>query len=499
MHAPQPDRRTGPTPISPLRVRSSAAPPRPDRAYVLYWMIAARRTSWSHALQHAVCLARDLGKPLLVLEALRIDSEWASQRVHRYVVQGMADNGRRFAERGITYHPYVEPRPGEGSGLLQALAAQAAVVVTDDFPTHFLPRMVQAACDRLDVRVDVVDGNGAVPMAAPDRDFTVAHSFRRWLQKHLPDLWQPPAADPLIDGLHGAVLPEGVRTRWPALGDGRPTGTEPLPPLPGPEPIPEHGGESKARARWRTFHETLLPRYAEDRSHPDDDVQSGLSAALHFGHLGSHELLHDLLGDWDPLTAPPATGKRERWWGRSEPVEAFLDQILTWRELGYVQAHREGDAFTSYAGLPEWARRTLHDHRDDARPALYSLQTLAEGRTSDPLWNAAQRELLEHGRIHNALRMLWGKKVLAWTETPEEAFDVLVELNNRYAIDGRNPNSWSGIGWVFGRFDRAWGPERPIYGKVRYMTSESSRRKWRLTHYLRRYGKPAVSPHAGRA
>lgn len=476
--------------IHPHRLSGSAAPVRPARSYVLYWMISARRTRWSHGLQQAVRWSQQLGKPLVVFEPLRAGSKWSSERVHRFVLQGMRDNAERFAEAGVAYYPYVEPEPGHGRGLLEALAADAAVVVTDAFPTHFLPRMVQVAGERLDVRLDVVDGNGVIPMAAPGRDFTVAHSFRRWVQKNVADLWDPPVADPLVAGLGGARIAQATLSRWPPVGGGRPTGGEEVPAclINTPGSVAERGGERAASAGWRRFRDRDLVRYPEDRSHPDDGVQSGLSAWLHFGHLGVFEVLDDLLREWDRESVPKATGKREGWWGVSAPSEAFLDQIVTWRELGYVQAFRDPEAFCTFEGLPAWGRATLHDHRADPRPQLYSLDQLRDAQTHDTLWNAAQRELVTTGRIHNALRMLWGKNVLAWTESPEQAFAVLEELNNRYAIDGRNPNSYSGIGWVFGRFDRAWGPERPIYGKVRYMTSASSRRKWRLKEYVLRFG-----------
>lgn len=485
--------------IHPLRLTYSDAPIRPSRSYVLYWMVAARRTNWSHGLQHAVSQSRALGKPLLVFEPLRVGSQWSSERVHRFVLKGMRDNANRLRAAGVTYFPYVEPEPGHGRGLLEALAANAALVVTDSFPTHFLPTMREAAIRRLDVRVEVVDGNGVIPLAAPGRDFTVAHSFRRWIQKNVGTLWDPPVPDPLTPGLAGAQIPPAIRSRWPACGGGSPTGNERLPEcLSGtPRAVQASGGSRAATRAWRQFRDRALPRYGQDRSHPDDAVQSNLSAWLHFGHISVFETLDDLLATWEPSNLPKATGKREGWWGLPPSSEAFLDQILTWRELGYVQAFRDHDSFCSFEGLPSWARTTLRDHRGDPRPYDYSLEQLRDAQTHDPLWNAAQRELVETGRIHNALRMLWGKNVLAWTPSPEHAFQILEELNNTYALDGRDPNSYSGIGWVFGRFDRAWGPERPIYGKVRYMTSASSRRKWRLDAYLERFD-PGRAPETSR-
>jgi deoxyribodipyrimidine photo-lyase len=167
-------------------------------------------------------------------------------------------------------------------------------------------------------------------------------------------------------------------------------------------------------------------------------------------------------------------------------AEAFLDQLITWRELGFATATRE-PAFDRYESLPAWARATLEDHASDPRPHLYTLAEFTAAETHDELWNAAQRQLVREGTIHGYLRMLWGKKILEWTEHPRDALDVMIELNNRYALDGRDPNSYSGISWILGRYDRGW-PERAIYGKVRSMSSSATRKKVRVEDYLARYG-----------
>ncbi|MFC1834614.1 hypothetical protein ACFL2Q_07765 [Thermodesulfobacteriota bacterium] len=180
------------------------------------------------------------------------------------------------------------------------------------------------------------------------------------------------------------------------------------------------------------------------------------------------------------------SGKRKGWWGVSESAEAFLDELITWRELGYNMCSHRND-YDRYESLPDWARRTLEDHESDPRPYLYSFQRLEGADTHDELWNAAQTQLVREGRIQNYLRMLWGKKILEWSPSPREALACMIELNNKYALDGRNPNSYSGIFWILGRYDRAWGPQRPIFGKVRYMSSESARRKLKLKRYLVRY------------
>lgn len=183
---------------------------------------------------------------------------------------------------------------------------------------------------------------------------------------------------------------------------------------------------------------------------------------------------------WDPSRlADRPTGRREGWWGLPPGAEAFLDELVTWRELGYGFCFHRAD-YDRYASLPDWARRTLDDHAVDRRPELYSRRALETAATADPVWNAAQHQLLVDGRIHNYLRMLWGKKVLAWSRSPRAALLTLIELNNKYAVDGRDPNSYTGIFWTLGRFDRPWGPVRPIFGTVRYMSSSATLRKLRL-------------------
>jgi deoxyribodipyrimidine photo-lyase len=195
---------------------------------------------------------------------------------------------------------------------------------------------------------------------------------------------------------------------------------------------------------------------------------------------------------WRPSRlASTAKGAKEGWWGAAPGTEAFLDLIVTWRELGLNMCARRAD-YDRFESLPDWAIATLAAHEGDPRAWRYTLDEFRRAATHDPLWNAAQYQLVAEGRMHNYLRMLWGKKILEWSATPREALDVMIELNNRFAVDGRDPNSYSGIFWVLGRYDRPW-PERPVFGKIRYMTSDSTMRKLRVREYLRRYRPPSPS------
>ncbi len=488
-----------------LRLRVDC-PPRPEGEFVLYWMIAQRRLVWNFALDRAIAWAQELGKPLVVLEALRCDYRWASDRIHRFVLEGMAENALRAAGRRLLYFPYVEPEAGAGKGLLRALSQRAAVIVTDDFPCFFLPHMVAAAARQVECRLESVDGNGLLPLSATDAASPTAYAFRRILQRKLPDfLDSMPAAAPL-DALAVPVLEKllvkSEGRRWDRASDellaGSPAAVAALPIDRSARPGAQRGGSAAAEAAWHDFLYRKLLLYAENRNQPDEDGASGLSPYLHFGHISVHQILHDLAAveRWSPEdVAAGASGARAGWWRMSPPAEAFLDQLVTWREVGYHFCHHRSD-YDRFESLPAWALATLAKHASDLRSPRYELEDLAAARTYDPLWNAAQRQLVDEGRMHNYLRMLWGKKVLEWSATPAEAAATLVELNNRYALDGRNPNSYSGIFWCFGRFDRPWGPERPIFGTVRYMSSANTARKLHLKGYLARHGTQTALPGA---
>jgi deoxyribodipyrimidine photo-lyase len=459
-------------------------------------MIAYRRATWNFSLQRAGEWALGLNKPLVVMEVLRCGYRWANDRLHRFILEGMADNARQFKGPEVSYYPYVEASQGAGKGLLQALAKRACVVITDDFPAFFLPRMVASASRKLGVLMEQVDSNGLLPMRATDRVFPTAHGFRRFLQRTLPPyLLEPPKAEPLSEMklVRLNAIPEAIVKRWPMASSellkGDSTALASLPVNHDVGTPGRHGGSGAARRVLRQFLQDRLPRYLEDRNQPEVEGTSGLSPYLHFGHISVHQIFDQLMekeGWASDRVSTRTTGSRSGWWGVSEASEGFLDQLVTWRELGFNICWQQED-YDRYESLPRWALKTLADHKEDRRPYVYSPEEFEAAHTHDPLWNAAQMQLVREGWIHNYLRMLWGKKILEWTASPHDALNVMIELNNKYALDGRDPNSYSGIFWVLGRYDRAWGPERMIFGKVRYMSSENTARKVRVRDYIKKY------------
>ncbi len=484
-----------------VRIRAlNAAPVNASGDYVLYWMIAFRRARWNFSLDRAVEWCRELRQPLLIFEPLRCDYPWASERLHRFVLEGMAASARQFAGAGAFYFPYVEPSIGAAKGLLAALARRACVVVTDDFPCFFLPRMIEVAGQKCCVRLEAVDSNGLLPMRAAPRAFPSAFAFRRFLQKELPGhLRQMPARDALARTKLPRLksLPREIVRRWPAasarLLNASRDALATLSIDHSLAPALARGGSIAAQRTWRGFLKRRLARYHEDRNEPELEGSSGLSPYLHFGHISAHQIFSELASaeKWtEAKLALRATGSRSGWWRMSEAAEAFLDQLVTWRELGFNFSAHRGHA-DRYESLPDWARASLEKHSGDERKWRYTLEEFAAARTHDRLWNAAQMQLVREGRLHNYLRMLWGKKILEWSKRPREALRVMIELNNKFALDGRDPNSYSGIFWCLGRYDRPWGPEREIFGTVRYMSSENTARKHRVREYVEKYAPSA--------
>jgi deoxyribodipyrimidine photo-lyase len=485
-------------PAPALRVRAlNGGSVDPAADYVLYWMVANRRPGWNYSLQQAVHWAEQLEKPLVIFEALRSGYRWASDRLHAFVIQGMRENARRLAGRPVLYYPYLEPESRAGAGLFSELAKRAAVVVSDDFPCFFLPAMLHLAARRTAVRFELVDSNGLLPLRAASQVYLRAYDFRRFLQKTIPPyLNELPEADPLEGANLVALdeLPASISRRWPAADlseDGDTVmslGQFPIDHQVLPAPI--QGGVSAAEEALTRFLDHRLSIYGEQRNQPEVEATSGISPYLHFGHLSVHQVFAETVkrAEWsrDQLS-PNATGSSRDWWNTEPTVESFLDELITWRELGYNMSWQRSD-YDRYESLPAWARQTLEQHADDSREFVYSLEEFEHAETHDPLWNAAQRQLTSEGRMHNYLRMLWGKKILEWSAHPRDALQVMIELNNKYALDGRNPNSYSGIFWVLGRYDRPWGPERPIFGKIRYMSSENTARKVSVKRYVQKYG-----------
>jgi deoxyribodipyrimidine photo-lyase len=415
--------------------------------------------------------------------------------LHRFVIDGMAEHARALAATPVTYLPYVEPSAGDGKGLLATLAQHAVAVVTDDYPVFFLPRMLASAARQVPVQFEAVDSNGLLPMRAAGRCFVTAFSLRAHIHNTLREHIQTWPTEISFDGLPALALPADVVTRWPATTiDTLESPERLLASLPinhSIDALPLRGGEAAAHAALARFVTAAMGTYFVDRNQPSEHGTSRLSPYLHFGHISAHDIFTAVMNAelWTTRKlAALGGGKREGWWGVGPNAEAFLDQLITWRELGFNMCVERPDDYDKYSSLPDWARATLAAHANDTRPVIYTREQFERAETHDEVWNAAQRELTRTGWMHNYLRMLWGKKILEWSRSPEEALDHMTDLMNAYAFDGRDPNSYTGYFWTLGRYDRPWASEREIFGMIRYMSSDSTMKKWRMKPYLKEFG-----------
>ncbi|MEX0945162.1 MAG: hypothetical protein WDZ38_05755 [Balneolaceae bacterium] len=471
--------------------------PNPEGEYVLYWMQINRRFHYNFALEYAISWANKLNKPLLIFEAFSCDYPWATDRTHTFMMQGMKEHLDTIDRRSVNYLPFVEKEPGQYDQLLMKLSEKAAYLVTDEYPVFIMRMRNETYPEKLDIPYTSIDSNGLIPLGLTEKDPYSAYLFRKIMQKNFIEAYTtPPKEDPL-DELKNRSHIDFPATLFRDLPDAESSLNDiegfisELPLNHHVKPINWHGGRSAALKMLDHFLETGLMQYSEKRNDPDEKKTSQLSAWLHFGRISEYEIVKAVLENqpdgWDLDKVSYNNGSREGFFNGDPSIDAFLDEVITWREVGFHFAHHRDD-YDQLNSLPDWALQTINDHREDPREWTYSYEELAQSKTHNDVWNAAQTQLREEGMIHNYLRMLWGKKVIEWTKDPETALQYLIDLNNTYAIDGRDPNSYSGIFWCFGRFDRAW-QERQIFGKLRYMTTESAQKKVKMKEYLNTYGR----------
>jgi len=427
------------------------------RGYVLYWMQASQRAEYNHALEYAVERANELALPLVVFFGIGERYPGANIRHYPFMLEGLQEVQASLRERGI---PLVARRTSPEKGALE-LCRDAALLVIDRGYLRAQRRWRAHVARRAPCPVIQVESDVVVPVetASPKEEYAAA-TFRPKLARALDAFLVPLAARELkrpdpdheLKGLDLSDPPRLASELRPAQA-----------PLPLESPV---GGTSEAKALLRSFIREKLERHHLLSSHPELDYTSGLSPYLHFGQISPLQVALEVRARGGP------------------GAEAFLEQLIVRRELS-VNFAFYNPSYDSLEALPAWARQTLEDHSGDRREYLYSLQELEEARTHDPFWNAAQKEMAVTGRMHNYMRMYWGKKILEWTASPEEALRIALYLNDRYELDGRDPNGYAGVLWCFGKHDRPFA-ERKVLGKVRYMSAAGLRRKFDMDAYLAR-------------
>lgn len=446
--------------IDPARIRRCNDRLEAKGDYVLYWMQQSQRAEDNHALEYAVQRANALGRPVLVVFGLTAAYPDANLRHYRFMLEGIRETQNALARRGIVMVIRIDA-PDRAA---LSLSDKAALIVCDrGYLRHqkawreTVAR--QASCPVVEVESDVV-----VPVeTASNKAEYAARTLRPKIRRHL-DAFRVRLRKTPLRHRFSAPPPTGID-----LADlNRVLAALPLDRSVAPSPVFQ-GGSARARRLFGRFLGKDLARYADLRSRPEIEAVSKMSPYLHFGQISPLYLALQVLERKD---VPPTAR------------DAYIEELVVRRELACNFVHFTPE-YDTWAVLPRWARKTLEDRRGDPRPFLYDRNDLEAAETHDPYWNAAMEEMKRTGYMHGYMRMYWGKKILEWSGDARQAHETLLYLNNRYFLDGRDPNSYTGIGWIFGLHDRAWF-QRPIFGKVRTMTAGGLERKSDPAAYVAR-------------
>ena len=434
-----------------------------DGDYVLYWMQSSQRAEHNHALEYAVQRANDLGKRLLVAFGLADAYPEANLRHYAFMLEGLKDVQEALKERSIR----MVVRKGSPDEVALDAGKDASLIVTDRGYMRLQRRWREEVAREAGCLVTQVESDVVVPVeVASGKRETAARTLRPKINECLEDF---------LVGLTPTKIEKhslNMRAEGIDLSDIEKVldGMD-LDRSVGALSHLYRGGTSEAKKMFRHFLEVKISDYDGHRNQPQTDDVSHMSKYLHFGHVSPI---------WLALEARSANTNKEN-------IESFIEELIVRRELSMNFVLYTPD-YDSYSCLPDWARKTLEEHKDDEREHTYTRKQLENSQTHDAYWNAAMKEMIHTGYMHNYMRMYWGKKILEWSNTPEHAYRTTLYLNNKYFLDGRDPNSFANVAWIFGQHDRGW-TEREVFGKVRYMSAGGLERKTKPEHYVEKVEK----------
>ncbi|HEX2260572.1 MAG TPA: deoxyribodipyrimidine photo-lyase [Candidatus Binatia bacterium] len=430
----------------------------PEGQCVVYWMQRSQRALDNPALNLAIEAANLLKKPVVVFFSLIPNAHHANRRHYQFMLKGLQDVAQGLRGRGVGF---VLRRFPDHSLLKFCSEVRPCVVVSDENPMAGAERVRTQVAREIPAPFWTVDADVIVPTRLLGKEHYAARTIRPKIHALLPEFLKP-------------VTNPKARVPWKTSSSPRAS----IPDLSLLDALPldvatapvsaQRGGTQEALTTLRRFIDCKLKGYSRNRNQPDLDGTSRLSSYLHFGHIGPHTVALAVQKSGAPL----------------QDRSAFLEELIVRRELAHNFVRFNPHYETFHSGEP-WADRTLRIHANDKREYLYSEAQLENSETHDPLWNAAQKQMVLTGWMHGYLRMYWAKKILEWSPSAAVAYDIAVRLNDRYELDGRDPNGYAGIAWaIVGKHDRAWGPERAVYGKIRYMSYASTSRKFDSGAYI---------------
>ena len=421
---------------------------------VVYWMQASQRVLDNHALEYAIQRANKLSKPLVVFFGLTTLFPEANERHYFFMLEGLQETAQSLEKQGIAFFiQQVSPEKG-----IISIAKNASLVVVDRGYLRIQRQWRQYAAQHLRCPLVQVETDVVVPIeTVSQKEEYAAATIRPKILKHLKTFLKPLTSSPLQHSSFKYYFETLDLSNISRL----------VSELPLDHTVKQsslfHGGTAHALRFLRRFIQQKHSLFSELRNDPSKEYCSNMSPYLHFGQISplSIALKNHAINDSN--------------------TEAYLEELIIRRELSmnYVYYNSKYDSFY---GLPSWAKTTLLRHVKDSRNYIYTREELEQAQTHDPYWNAAQQEMVQTGKMQGYMRMYWGKKILEWARSPQDAYQIALWLNNRYELDGRDPNGFAGVAWCFGKHDRAW-KERPIFGKVRYMNDAGLTRKFDMKRY----------------
>jgi deoxyribodipyrimidine photo-lyase len=427
---------------------------------VIYWMSRDQRAEDNWSLIFAQELAIKLQQPMAVVFCLASNFPGATMRHYDFMINGLKEVYSALKQKNIPFYLLA----GDPSDVLSTFIIQQDIshVVSDFDPLRIKSQWKQELIKKSEITLFEVDSHNIVPCRIASQKcefgaYTIRPKIKRLLPSFIDDF-------PTLEKQKNHGNFEFREPDWEtALKFPYPDSA--VRPIEWQKP-----GSFAAKEVMRTFLDTKLNKYNDQRNDPNEDASSNLSPYLHFGHISAQRIALEIMKNF------PGNAN----------TESFLEELIVRRELSDNFCFYN-HMYDSFAGFPDWARKTLEEHRRDEREYLYEFEDFENARTHDPLWNAAQLEMVKTGKMHGYMRMYWAKKILEWTGSPEEALDFSLRLNDRYQLDGRDPNGYTGCAWsIGGVHDRAWS-ERPVYGKIRYMNSNGCRRKFDVDRYIHKW------------
>jgi deoxyribodipyrimidine photo-lyase len=452
--------------------------------YILYWIQEAQRVPYNYALEYALELSRKQQKPLALVFSLTAFPE-ANIRHYWFMYQGLLELKQTLKTMNLTFEIFHE----SPNSLIPKMANMATVLVTEKSYLK-VPRTwkktisAEIPCQMIEIETETV-----IPVETVSQKEEYAAAT---IRKKITSRWQNYLVPWSLPQQHG---PGGISVAQYAPHSLIQTASIQTPEQLAtklnlslsPEPSKTfHGGWSHGIHLFNQFLQEKFSDFGTKRSDPSLEIQSNLSPYLHFGMISPVEAAIKALEFWNQTLEISSVGFFQQTDPRpDDPLEAFLEELVVRRELGFNYCYYNSQ-YDSFEVLPNWAKQTLNDHELDPRPWTYSLQDFEQVRTHDPYWNAAMNEMIQTGKMAGYMRMYWGKKILEWTRNPREAYAIALYLNNKYFLDGRDPNSYAGVAWCFGKHDRPW-TKRPIFGAVRYMNDKGLERKFAIKDYAKKW------------